>query len=285
MKKLRTSISLGLHKFPKTDVVEYIRQGLIFHKKVGFDAVDFPSKLINYLEDDWKAIIEKTLRISQEVGIKIEQCHLPYSVAICTHPEELPSFNAKVHEAIDAAAMLGVDYAVLHPNTTTVPLDGFNRKAEYDSVMAHLAPFVEHAEKVNVKLAVENMRLVHCDYPTHRYCQDPDELCEIADALGIGVCWDFGHANTCALVQSEALSYIGSRLKALHVNDNNSIGDDHILPFCGTVDWEDAMKGLGRTGFDGLFNYEIGAKNVPGSMRELYAKYLVESAREMMKHI
>jgi len=78
------------------------------------------------------------------------------------------------------------------------------------------------------------------------------------------------------------LAYIGSRLKLLHVNDNTAYGDDHLPPFCGTIDWKDAMKGLKGIGFDGLFNYEIRTHNMPVSVRESFAKYLISSAQEIL---
>ncbi|MBE7053111.1 MAG: sugar phosphate isomerase/epimerase [Ruminococcaceae bacterium] len=284
MKKLRISTKLNLHNCPEDKFSKCIKQGLILLKNAGFDAADFSTDMLVDIEGDWTPYIEKTKKASVETEMKIEICHLPFSWTICTRPEEIPSFNKKMYKGIDAAALLGVDYAVLHPNTTTLPMTEFDRKVQYKSVTEHLAPFVEYASKLNVKLAVENMRLVHSHIPVHRYCQDPDELCEVADALGIGVCWDFGHANTCSIKQSEALSYIGSRLKVLHVNDNNGIGDDHVAPFCGTIDWKDAMKGLFDIGFDGLFNYEIEIAKLPEAVKDAYARYLVACAHEMMTY-
>ena len=190
-----------------------------------------------------------------------------------------------MRNAIDAAVMLGVSYAVLHPNTTTVPQRSFDRAAEYEAVMAWLSPIAEYASSVGLALAVENMRVVGDLRPTHRYCQTPEELCEIADALGASVCWDFGHANISGVRQSEALSYVGRRLAVLHVNDNDGIGDDHILPFAGTVDWRDAMHGLALADFKGLFNYEIAASRAPAPMRRAQAEYLLAAARTLMSYI
>ena len=151
--------------------------------------------------------------------------------------------------------------------------------------MSHLSPFVNYANKMNVRIAVENMRVVHKPYPTHRYCQDPDELCDIADALGTAVCWDFGHANIGGLCQSESIKYVGSRLKVLHVNDNTGAYDDHMPPFIGRIDWRDAMKGLSEIGFKGLFNYEIETGRVPASLCDNLAQYLVNAAKEIISYI
>ena len=105
----------------------------------------------------------------------------------------------------------------------------------------------------------------------HEYKLDknPDELCDIADALGIGVCWDFGHAHIAGLRQGEAIEYIGKRLKVLHVNDNFGEDDIHLPPFCGNIDWKDAMHGLALAEFEGVFNFETGAGRMPASMREM----------------
>lgn len=282
MRKLRISSAINLHTAPKDDIVEYVKAGLSFHKRIGFDAADFPVKLITLMGDDWETGIDEIKKFSGEIGIRFEVCHLPYGVKIGGTPEEVAPFNENMHLSIEAAKRLGVDHAVLHPNTVTVPLEEFDRAKEYDSVMAHLSPFAEHASKIGLSLAVENMRLVPQHYPVHRYCGDPDELCEIADALGIGVCWDFGHAHICGLTQSEALAYVGSRLKVLHVNDNFAWGDDHLPPFIGKIDWADAMRGLSSIGFKGLLNYEVGAKRVPASVKESLAHYLYDAAEALL---
>ena len=284
MRKLRISTGVNLQDSLTDDVYKQIKDGLILLKNSGFDAADYPADKLVRIEGELTPYIEDVKRASEETGIKFEICHLPFSTTICKNPDEIPPFNKKMYKAIDAAALLGVDYAVLHPNTTTIYAEEFDRKLQFKSVTEHLAPFAEYAAKLNVKLAIENMRLVHNHVPVHRYCQEPDELCEVADFLGIGICWDFGHANICGLKQSEALKYIGNRLKVLHVNDNNGVGDDHVAPFFGTVDWKDAMQGLSDIGFNGLFNFEVAISGVPESVRSAYARYLADCAHEILTY-
>lgn len=281
MKKLRVSAGLNLHDYPKTDIHEYIRQGLIFNKRMGFDAFDFSMKYLDVMDAHWEEGIDKLLADMDEIGIRSEVCHLPYGVKIGGTQEEVDQFNYRVHRAIDAAKRLGVSYAVVHPNTTTIPRLKFDKLAQYDDVMAHLTPFVEHGNRDGVNIIVENMRPVPQIYPFHRYCADPDELCTIADALGIGICWDFGHAHINGLKQSEALKYVGSRLRGLHVNDNFAWGDDHVPPFVGTIDWADAMQGLTAVGYQGLLNFEIATNRIPGCAKESFAKYLLDVAKQL----
>jgi len=284
MKQLRISSKLNLHARFKANIAEYNRQGLLFHKKLGFDAADLTLSQFDFLKKGWEADFEALIKDSEEVGIKVENCHIPF-LKINSSPEAVAAHSTVVRRAVDAAQMLGVDYAVIHPNGFTEPLDGFDRRKKFESAMEYLAPVAEYAARKGVNIVVENMRLVPQKYPVRRYCQSPEDVCEVADALGVGVCWDFGHANICGLKQSEALAYIGSRLKVLHVNDNFGIGDDHIAPFLGTTDWADAMHGLALCGFDGLLNYEIAADKLPDSVREDYARYLIHAGRQLMTMI
>lgn len=284
MKIMGISSCNNLHPYPKDDPGEYLHQGLLFQKKMGFDASDISMDLLKPLGSEWKSVVEQALTDAQQIGLPFGVCHLPYGYPTQGTEEEQARFHASMYHAIDAAACLGVTYAVVHPNTVTLPAEICHRQAEYDSVMTHLGPYVEYACQKGLNLVVENMRLVPEPFPVHRYCQEPDELCQIADALGIGVCWDFGHAHINGQKQSEALSKIGSRLKVVHVNDNFGKGDLHLPPFCGTIDWKDAMKGLRETGFRGLFNYEISTKRIPASMRAAYAKYLIDAASEILTY-
>ncbi len=284
MNELCVSSGYLIGSTAKWDILSYIESGTKFHREMGFDGIDFPMTYIETLGENWGECIDHALRCAEQEGRRIVQCHLPFSVSISTNPEELPAFNQKMHHAIDAASRLGADYAVLHPNAISLPMEQYSRQEQKDTVLSHLGPFVDHAERVGVKVVIENMRAVPSHTPSHRYCQEPDELCEIADALGIGVCWDFGHANTTGIKQSEALAYIGDRLKVVHINDNHGDQDEHLPPFCGTVDWKDAMAGLAAIGFSGPLNYELSIAKIPPALRKAFVQYIRETAEVLKQY-
>ena len=284
MKKMLVSTPLNLHAFPKQDLLEFIKQGLQFNKAAGFDATDFTLTMFNYANDDWQEIIPLAVKEAEAIGVPFLVGHLPFIGKGGTKdPEILNAFAKKMFRAIDAAKLSGVSYAVMHPNAVTLPMSQYNRREQFDLVMTHLSPFVEYANKIGVKVVVENMRQIHGHVASHRYAQTADELCELADALGIGICWDFGHAHISGEKQSESLALVGNRLKVIHVNDNYGGDDIHLAPFMGNLDWKDAMKGLAATGYDGPFNFEASANGLPASLRETYAKYLLGVADELME--
>ena len=59
------------------------------------------------------------------------------------------------------------------------------------------------------------------------------------------------------LNQADSLRQIGTRLKALHINDNRGMQDDHVLPYLGHIEWAPVLKALKEIGYSGDFTYEI----------------------------
>jgi sugar phosphate isomerase/epimerase len=134
--------------------------------------------------------------------------------------ETWDTFNAWLLTAVEAAAFVGVRWAVVHPHTFTVQT-GYEEQIERRNTLEHLLPVVRRAKEVGLGLCVENMRGPHRDSIAQRYCAMPESLCELVDTLAyetgadIGVCWDTGHANIAGHKQSEALMAVGKRLKML----------------------------------------------------------------------
>lgn len=287
MKKLLKSSFLGLCPGSAENFSKYIRDNLEFMKNAGFDAAGIGLRtLATKPSAEWQPIIEQALQDAAELEIPIIDCHLPFfGEKLNLEPEFAEICVKQIYAGIDIAKVLGVKHSVLHPNAYTMAVRNFDEKKIYDQVMAHLSPIAEYAAKLGVGIAIENTRLVPGILQSHRYCQDPEELCKVADALGFDVCWDFGHANIAGCKQSEALAYIGKRLKAVHVNDNNGANDDHTAPFMGTVDWADAMHGLALAEFEGPLNYELTTSRVPAAFRKEYAKYLIAAADQLMEYI
>ena len=77
MKTLKTSSSLNLHCHSKENISEYIRAGLEFNKKMGFDAANLDLAPSLFDADGWQLYIENALKDSQEVGLDIKLAHLP----------------------------------------------------------------------------------------------------------------------------------------------------------------------------------------------------------------
>lgn len=286
MKKLQVSSALNLcPRKAEQDAVGYVYDSIRFYRECGFDTADFGTTLLDLSSNEaWKPQVEAIMTDATDQGFDFYMGHLPFMGGISKNEAVMEDFKNKMHNAIDAAAALGLKYAVMHPNAANFPLVKYDHDEQRTVTLDLLSPFVEHANRVGLNVIVENMRVQSGKMQCHRYCMTAEELCDLADTLGIGVCWDFGHAHLSGLKQSKALEYVGSRLKAVHVNDNGGIEDDHVLPFSGQVNWKDAMHGLALTGFDGPLNFEL-AVRAPANLRKSHAKYVLEIANELMSYM
>ena len=68
-------------------------------------------------------------------------------------------------------------------------------------------------------------------------CRMPDELIGMTDGIeGIGMTFDFGHANTVGKV-NEFLPHVG-RANHIHIHDNHGQFDEHLPLGEGTIEWD-----------------------------------------------
>ena len=112
------------------------------------------------------------------------------------------------------------------------------------------------SRELHVPIAVENM-------PGATF-EIIDELFNDYPADFLGLCYDSGHGH---LMDDKGLDYLDKfkdRLMALHIHDNNGLGDQHQPPFCGTLDWERFAKILKASPYPREISYELnGIRNTP----------------------
>jgi sugar phosphate isomerase/epimerase len=253
-------------------------EGVRFLHAHGFDSMDF-----NFVAaqddygDDWQDMIAEVKKAAEETGIQIVSGHLPFRGKT---QEELES---KVARALEMAGALGVKRAVLHPlGDGQAPAGEENNKYWYEKNIEFYSKFLPRANELGIALVTENMRDAHKAEGCHRYGSTADELIEMADALGLEICWDFGHAHEAKLDHYSELLKIGKRLTMTHVNDNwQGPFDEHLPPFYGTGDWSAACRGLSEIGYSNPLNFELKFKQLPDSI----LPYAADLTRAIGEHL
>ena len=286
---LRISCGINLATTPASDLREYMLRGIDFNAAAGFEALDFNCALSRYAPDNYREIMAEAKEYAASKGLRFELCHLPFGNKPWTTGDAQKAFNEHMSRSIDAASILGVDYAVVHPVDTTKLRQDMDYNKSLELEMKVLSPFVNEGAKKGVNIVVENMRiaaeqekLMTTPFILGRENSEPEHLSRVADKLGIGICWDFGHAHCSWINSYEALKIVGSRLKMTHVCDNHKYLDEHLAPFFGSIDWAGAAKGMAEIGYRGLFNFEVSAGKLPPETREIYAKYLISAAEKII---
>lgn len=189
MRKLRITSPLGYQSQSKEDISAYIKGGLLAHKELGFDGVDFSTQLLELVPGKWEAVAEQAMRDSKEIGMPFVVSHLPYVKGgfVNKSDEFMEDFGRKMIQAIQVAKVLGVETAVMHTGNCAIERRKVDLAHEFEAAKRHLTPFVEHAAKLGVNAVVENMPTGLGQLTMHRYGQDAEEIIALADYFGIGV--------------------------------------------------------------------------------------------------
>ena len=153
-----------------------------------------------------------------------------------------------VMNRLEMTARLGGEVIIMHTGIVPNP-DG--TVPAWDSLRKSLDELQSHARKLGVRIAIEN---VPGDLPLIHYmfgAYSPDY---------VGLCYDCGHGNFegVGLAQLESLK---DRLIAVHLHDNDGTGDQHKLPFSGTVDWTRLTAIMRASSYKKCISMESSMKN------------------------
>lgn len=261
-------------------------------KEAGYDRVDI--SLWDLCEEDswfarpgWEETLEQIGLLTEKHGLPIYQTHGNTYTGKQWDDPDFPYHE--LHKttnlrAIRATAMLGGKWIVMHP--MNLPHDSLYdpRKAK-EAALRYLDPYLEEAKRCGIGIAVENM--VDFRGNRRRYCGgDIYELIDLVDTVNdpsVGICLDTGHANIGSVNNASAIRAIGSRLKALHINDNHaSDKDEHLFPYFGTVEWTETVHALKEIGYSGDFAYEAGSARIPAALYPQWLAYTAALGRHLM---
>lgn len=258
-----------------------------FAAEAGFGGVDLSLDRYDRFDEFLVMVLYAFRMRCDRLGLTVPVCHLPFFMPDPDDRAAMSRFAREQTEALETAARLSIPCAVIHP----VVRHGSRCTGRqwFDENIAVLTPLRERAEQLGVTLCIENMTgqpYPGCPSETV-YGSLPKHLRALADRLDAGICWDFGHAHLTGVNQTEALAAVGSRLRAVHIHDNDGIHDTHRIPGDGSIDWPAAMRALGDTDFargPGFFlDMELKTSDLPDdrSLRLSHAARTLAAARRL----
>ena len=106
--------------------------------------------------------------------------------------------------------------------------------------MARFQKIFDYAESLGIKVAIENTKI--WGYLEYVFGH--------AKNSNIGICYDAGHDH-CHFDDKFDWSLFKNRIFAVHLHDNDKSGDQHLLPFDGTIDWKKLVQNLKEANYKG----------------------------------
>ena len=73
-----------------------------------------------------------------------------------------------------------------------------------------------------------------------------------------GICLDFGHAHLMGDV-ADAVETVAEHIITTHVHDNHGRDDEHLVPYRGSIDWDQALVTMQKIGYEGTYLMELAA--------------------------
>ena len=222
----------------------------------GFREIELPAG--PEILGNWTSAPAATRRAVEAAGLRVRSVHTPPEGWLNAEPDEtvrLGSVRAAI-SCLRPAAEVGAVMVVWHANfhRTAVPPEQWaaSRALSLDSLSA----FAARAAELGLRVAVENTPEIGNPRP----CTTVQDVLRLIDGLGsgVGVCLDAGHSRANNLDPAAEARTAGSRLYAVHLQDNPGPGPDgHLIPYRDMPGWDALAAALDEIGYAGGRMFEV----------------------------
>lgn len=276
------------------------KEGFAMLKQAGFSCADF--SLNGYLlneslyQSDLNDFFDKSVQELEQffmphkqgaaaAGITINQMHMPYPVYVPKAGKEINDYlwNQVAPKSMAVCAFFGCPHIVIHGFKLAHFLGAEELEwQETEKFINSIAPF---AKEMGITICIENLYDSIGGHLVEGPCCNAKKAAERIDSFNdkygaevLGLCFDTGHANIVGIDFEKFITTLGSRLKVLHIHDNDGISDLHQIPFTFTrmrenlssTDWEGFIRGLRNIKFDKVLSFETAPvlTSFPGPMKQ-----------------
>lgn len=287
---------------------EYPLEGFEMMKRAGFSCCDFSlnayltntslySMELNHFFDQSVMELEKFFAPHKEAaeitGIRINQMHMPYPSYIPNASEETNNYliQTVAPKSLEICAFFGCPYIVVHGFKLARNLG--SEAAEWEHTEKFLESLAPMTKELKITICLENLYTNIGNHIIEGPCCDARKAVARIDRMNekygcevLGFCFDTGHANLVGIDMEDFITTLGSRLKALHIHDNDGIGDLHQIPFTFTrnrenvssTDWAGFIRGLRKIRFDKVLSFETAPvlSSFPPKMKQDVLRFIAQ---------
>lgn len=270
------AFSAGRERYPMVFCIEECAKAGFTYLDLNFCEAMNPSSRMR--DDDWQTYVDHLAETGKRCGVVFAQSHLPYyDIFGINDPDKVKMMEELIRRSIIASSRLGVKWTVTHPGT--VYSAGQDMSVSLERNLEYYSRHVNTAKEHGIGIALENDFEYKSAPYQHIFCANIHEQVLLIDSFNdpehVGACYDFGHANLVGGFHRQSLTILAKRVKAIHVQDNKGLNDEHFLPFHGNIDWKEAMETLADIGYEGDLTFEIQewGRYYPKELKCIMAEY------------
>lgn len=225
--------------------------------RFGYAGVDFWCGRPQIYRDDYSEQELKAFRQQvEDLGMEVPSL-LP---AFYRYPHCLSSPNRKIRQdsvlymkmCIDNAVLLGAPVVLVVPEASM-----FGQPVE--EAWAYLLESVDevcnYARQYPLKLGIEAIN--HFVSDMVNTAADARRLIAALGHDNLGIVLDTGHIALSDEPAAEAIKIAGDRLLQVHINDNDGVNQQNLVPGEGSFDFAGMIESLAAAGFDGYLSAEL----------------------------
>ena len=206
-------------------------------KKAGFKNV-----FIQWYNEEWHPTQEEQLAYINELGLNVIFAHLGYQNIndLWLEDEVGDELVKRYKNNIKVCHEKNIPMVIMHlTSKKQAPI--YNKTG-----LKRLQEIVDYARELNVKVAFENTKIKgYLDY-----------VIDNIDNENVGICFDSGHYHV-HFDDEFDFDKFKNRVFAVHLHDNDKSDDLHLLPFDGTLDWENVIYNLKKCHYNGPITMEL----------------------------
>lgn len=248
-------------------------------KEAGIENIEISRGWLEYDSLDFSEI----KRLADKYKINLWSLHLPFAdpknVDISSLDEEIRQKTVNWWcKFIEIGAKIGIKLFVAHPSSEPISEDLEIRNKNIESAKKSLKELAEFAAKFDAVIAVEDLPRTCLG----RNAEEIDQLISADDRLK--VCLDTNHM----LIDSNLnlIEKLGDKIVTLHVSDYDFINERHWLPGEGKVEWQELYNAIIKSGYKGVWMYEIALKTPENinRTRDLCFKDFIDNANQIFNN-
>lgn len=251
-------------------------------KGAGFDCIDFnldnfltnkelyegkANSFFNYSREELRLFFGEYKAQMDRVGLKASQMHAPYPIWVDLKWDQNDYVMGNViPKSLEIAKVMEIPWVVIHPMKMQKI---YGKDEEIRQNVEYYKTLVPLLKEYRVGVCVEDLYEGIGGRIIEGPCTNVNEAIYYIDTLNdyageelFGLCLDTGHLQ---LTKQNPVPYIrsvGSRLKVLHLHENDGAYDVHQMPFTygydesDGPDWKEIAHALSDIKFDGTLSFE-----------------------------
>lgn len=284
------------------------REAIKIAADFGTDAIDFDlclncfstgrkDSIYTKSDDEIITYFTELGNYARSLGIEIGQTHGRITGTYPPGPDSDKYNEMLFRDArIDCMATkaLGCDISVMHSITTIFWKPDADPKAMRDGNLEMFKKYLEYAKEFDIKIATEtfgdapNFGCVDFFGDINEFLMTYNRICAVdGNDKYFGICADTGHSNKATRFgnpsPADVIRMCGKNLIALHLNDNDTVTDQHKIPKTGTINWDDVFDALDEVGYTGNYNMEVSLGTISKNLLVETGDFAVKVMRNMLR--